>query len=364
MSLRDLSLLLIHLVATLAHLVRPGGVRSVVAESLLLKHQLLILNRPRKRALDLRVLDRFIAGLCAAMLHPSRLARSAIALKPATLLRFHRYLVKCKYRKLFSSKRRGEPGPKGPSRELIRAIIEMKRRNPRFGYQRIADQISLIFGVDVDRHVVRRVLALHYRPEPESGGPSWLTLLGHIEDSLWSIDLFRCESLILKSYWVMVVLDQYTRRIVGFATHVGAPDGPAVCRLFGRIICGLTSPVYLSSDHDPLFEFQRWKANLRILDIAEVKTFPYAPISHPFVERLIGTVRREYLDQTPFQGTTDLDRKLALFKNYYNQRRTHQGINGRIPDQSSDNPKKRIANINNFAWKSHCHGLFQLPIAA
>jgi hypothetical protein len=51
-------------------------------------------------------------------------------------------------------------------------------------------------------------------------------------------------------------------------------------------------PQHLSSDHDPLFEFHRWKANLRILDVTEVKTVPYAPLSHPFVERLIGTVRR------------------------------------------------------------------------
>jgi len=331
MSPHELSLLLIHLFVTIARLVRPGGIRSVVAESLLIKHQLLILNRSQKRAPDLRPIDRLIAGLCTGMLRPSRLARSAIVLKPATLARFHRYLVKRKYRKLFSPKNRARPGPKGPSQELVRAIIEMKRRNPRFGYQRIADQVNLIFGVLIDKDIVRRVLAAHYKSDPGSGGPSWLTLLGHAKDSLWSVDLFRCESLTLKSHWVMVVMDQYTRRIIGFATHAGTLDGPAVCRLFGRVIGRSTSPVYLSSDNDPLFEFQRWKANLRILDIAEVKAVPYTPVSPPFVERLIGTVRREYLDYVPFWGTVDLERKLLLFKDYYNQNRTHQGIGGQSP---------------------------------
>ena len=83
-------------------------------------------------------------------------------------------------------------------------------RNPRWG-SRIAQQIALAFAVDIDKDVVRRVLATHYRPAPRSGGPSWLTFLGHANDSLWSIDLFRCESATLRSHWVLVVMDHYTR---------------------------------------------------------------------------------------------------------------------------------------------------------
>ena len=85
----------------------------------------------------------------------------------------------------------------------------------------------------------------------------------------------------------MVVLDQYTRRIVGFAVCQGSPAGPTVCRMLFHIICGSAPPTYLSSDHDPLFEYHRWKANLRILGVKEVKTVPYVPLSHPFVERLV-----------------------------------------------------------------------------
>ena len=111
-------------------------------------------------------------------LGPTRLIRSAIVLRPSTILGFHRALVKRKYRMLFTPKRRGKPGPKGPAPELIAAIVEMKRRNPRFGCPRIAQQVSFTFGVDIDKDVVRRVLAKHYRPEPSAHGPSWLTFLG------------------------------------------------------------------------------------------------------------------------------------------------------------------------------------------
>ena len=240
----------------------------------------------------------------------------------------------------------------------------MKRRNPKFGYNRIADQISLVFDVEIDKDAVRRVLARHYRPEPGSNGSSWLTFLGHSKDSLWSVDFFQCESLILKSHWVMVVLDQFSRRIVGFAVHAGVLDGPIVCRMFNHIISGSMAPRYLSSDNDPLFQFHRWSANLRILDVTEVKTVPYVPLSHPFVERLIGRVRQEYLDQVPFCSARDLDRKLLLFQKYYNADRVHRGFDGAPPDDKTGKTDRKVARLDNYRWQEHCRGIYQLPIAA
>jgi transposase InsO family protein len=151
-------------------------------------------------------------------------------------------------------------------------------RGDRIAMACIKSRSQLKLGI---RHrQVRRVLARHYRPESGSNGPSWLTFLGHSKDSLWSVDLFRCESMILRSHWVMVVMDQFTRQIIGFSVLAGPVDGPAVCRLFNRILGTSAAPHYLSSDNDPLLKFHRWKANLRILDVAEVKTVPYVPLSH------------------------------------------------------------------------------------
>ncbi len=181
-----------------------------------------------------------------------------------------------------------------------------------------------------------RVLAKHYKPKPgNTQGPSWLSLLGHSKDSLWSIDLFRCESLTLKSYWVLVVMDQYSRSIIGFGIHQGDVDGIAVCRMFNHAISGSDPPRYLSTDNDPLFRFHRWKANLRILDVTEIKSVPYVPMSHPFIERVIGTIRREYLDHVPFWNSLDLERKLGEFKDYYNNHRTHAALAGQSPAKYS-----------------------------
>ena len=203
--MRDLAVLLLHLLATVARLAGPGGARAVVAESVLVKHQLLILNRSRKRSPNLRPADRVVAGLCAVFMRPGRLTRAAIVFKPATLLNLHRALIQRKYRRLFSSKQPMKPGPKGPSQDVIAAVVDMKQRNPSWGCPRIAHQITLAFGIPTDRDVVRRILAARYQPNPDSAGPSWLTVLGHTKDSLWSLDLFRCESAILHTHWVLVV---------------------------------------------------------------------------------------------------------------------------------------------------------------
>jgi len=238
----------------------------------------------------------------------------------------------------------------------------MKRRNPTWGCPRIAQQVTLAFGVEIDKDVVRRILAVHFRPVPESGGPSWLTFLGHMKDSLWSVDLFRCESATLRTHWVLVVMDQYTRRIIGFGMNARIVDGVSLCRMFRQASRGQPAPKYLSSDNDPLFRFHQWQANLRILEVQEIKTVPYVPLSHPFVERLIGTIRRECLDLTLFWTRQDLKCKLRDFQDYYNHHRAHSARAGCTPQETSG-PKVPVS-LRVYRWHRHCGGLYQTPIAA
>lgn len=288
-----------------------------------------MLNRCRERAPNLHPFDRDITWLCAKFMRPTRLVPSAVVLKPSTIIGFHRALV--------------------------------KRRNPRFACRRITQRLSLAFGIAIDEDVARRVLAMHYRSNPRSGGPSWFTLLGHSKNSLWSIGFFRCESLISRTHWVMVVMDQYTSWIVGFAIHSCILDGATVCRMFNSILGGFKSPRYLGSNHDPFFEFHRWKANLRILDIQEVKTAPYVPLSHPFIGRLVGTIRREFLEHVPFWGARDLERKLLDFQDYYSCIRVHVTLHGITPGSKAGDEDAKVADLRNYRWQSHCRGLYQLP---
>jgi len=132
--------------------------------------------------------------------------------------------------------------------------------------------------------------------------------------------------------------------------------------MFNRATRGHIPPTYVSSDHDPLYRFHQWQRNLRILDVQEVKTVPYVPLSHPFVERLIGTIRREYLDRSLFWTTADLEMKLLDFRRYYNGHRTHAEVDGRT-DPSAD-PARGRANVRSYRWQPHCRGLYQTPMAA
>ncbi len=285
-------------------------------------------------------------------------------IKTSTLLRFHETLVKCKYQWLYSSRKKGKLGPKGPSPELIQAVVEMKLRNPRYGCPRIAQQINKAFGLDIDKDVVRRILAKYYRPESGGSGPFWLTFIGHMKDNLWSVDLFRCESIILKTHKLLVVMDQFTWRIIGYGVHAGDVDGAALCCMFNKAISRTGIPKYLSSDNDPLFEYHRWKANLNILAVDEIKSVPHVPRSHPFVERLIGTIRRECLDHTLFWNVPDLEQKLADFQVYYNCHRTHRSLGGDTPAEVAGGDPEQQISLSRFGWQTHCRGLYQLPAAA
>ncbi|MGB5464908.1 MAG: hypothetical protein WBM84_02375 [Sedimenticolaceae bacterium] len=146
--MKDLLPLLLHLLTTIAKLLGPGGIKAVVADSLLMKQQLLVINRARSRAPNLSTLGRCLFGFCALFLDPRRIRRAAVVIRPSTLLKFHCLL---------------------------------KQRNSRFGCPRIAQQINRAFGVNIDNDVVRRILATYYRPGSGHSGPSWLSFLGKFE---------------------------------------------------------------------------------------------------------------------------------------------------------------------------------------
>jgi putative transposase len=97
--------------------------------------------------------------------------------------------------------------------------------------------------------------------------------------------------------------------------------------------------------------------------VKEIKTVPYVPLSHPFVERLIGTIRRECLNRTLFWTAADLEAKLLDFQRYFNGYGTHAALDGRPPEPSTDSGDGG-ANISSYRWQAHCRGLYQTPVAA
>ena len=93
-------------------------------------------------------------------------------------------------------------------------------------------------------------------------------------------------------------------------------------------------------------------------------TKPYVPISHPFVERLIGTIRREYLDHVLFWNAIDLERKLSIFKMYYNDQRVHTSLEGQTPAETAGCHAEPTVDLENYRWEKSCRGLVWLPVAA
>ena len=284
--MKDLLLPLLHLAVTAAKLCRPGGVRAVIAENLLLKQQLIVRRRSRQRAPNLRVGDRLLCGCGGAFSESGtdshgrhRTAPVHVADLPSGAgARQVPPIVLPQARDRRSRAQRGRASrSSAPSSSSHRALLDSGARGLRASSRRRSGSTST-------RTSCTALLAKRSRPAPGGTGPSWLSFVGHTTDSRWSVDLLRSASIVLQSDWALVVMDQFTRRLVGFGVHRGPVDAPSLCRMCNAAIHGRGAPRHLSTDHDPLFEAHRWTANLRLLEIDEIKTVPHVPLSHPLVE--------------------------------------------------------------------------------
>ncbi len=144
-------------------------------------------------------------------------------------------------------------------------------------------------------------------------------------------------------------MGQWSREIVGFAVSAVPITAESLSVMFASVI-GEISSKHLSHDHDPLFKSNEWKRLIAVLQADEIWSVPFVPISHPFVERLIGTIRRELLDRTVFWNERDLLRKLEAFKIYFNQVRVHSGIEGKTPRKRGIETRT-VADPASLVWK-------------
>ena len=215
--MKDLLLPLLHLAVTAAKLCRPGGVRAVIAENLLLKQQLIVLRRSRQRAPNL--------------LSPGRIRKVAIRTAPVHVAdlpsgagaRQVPPIVFPQARDRRSRAQRGRASrSSAPSSSSNRAILDSGARGLRASSRRRSGSTST-------RTSCTACWRKRSRPAPGGTGPSWLSFVGHTTDSLWSVDLWRGASIVLQRDWVRVVMDQFTRRLVGFGVRRGPVDAPSLC---------------------------------------------------------------------------------------------------------------------------------------
>ena len=311
--MKTLALLVIHVLTTLVQHAGPGGAKAIIAESVLLKHQQLIARRSVGKTPKLTTSDRFLCGFLTLFMRPGRIRKAAIVLKPATLSKFRRALLSRNYHRLFSSRKNAKPGPKGPSDALVLVIVELKQRNACFGCPRIAQQINKTFGANIDKDVVRRVLAKHYRPAPYDGGPSWLTFLRHTRDSLCSIGLFRRESILPEIHSILLTINQFIRRMIGFGLSGCNCHQAEVCSLFDSAITVVEASRSLRSIHDQHFSHHRCRRKL--LGVGRTQTVAIFPRAPPVMERRMRTRRGKHHECNLNYSAIDLQAELRALNN-------------------------------------------------
>ena len=360
--MKTLALLVIHVLTMAAQRVGPGGVKAIIAESVLLKHQQLIARRSVGKMLRLTTSDRFLCGFLVLFMHPGRIQKVAVVLKPATLTKFRRALLSCNYHRLFSTQKNRKPGPKGPSYDLVRVIVELKQRNARFGCPRIAQQINKAFGVNIDKDVVRRVLAKHYRPEPYDGEPSWLTFLRNTRDSLLSIPLFRRESVLPGIHSILLAIGQFTRTTIGCGISGRIFDQTVVCSRFDTAIPVIDASRLLKSIYDQPFSHHRCRKKL--LGVNRTRTVTILPRSPPVAERRTRTRRRKHHDYRSNYSAIHLEVKHGALNNSYPLFLIPSSLDEKSAARISMTTAISHVESENFAQKIYCEEELLTLIAA
>src|SRR5450759_5354325 len=162
----------------------------------------------------------------------------------------------------------------------------------------------------------------------------------------------------------LLILHPDSRCFAVAKIEVGGARPRADSLVLSYIVTGKMSnvrmpPAMAAARSDELWRHTCFEAFVRASSGAEYYEFNFAPST-----RLIGTIRREFLDHVLIWNAIDLERKLDEFRIYYNENRVHQSLSGSTPRERSGEPPPAHAVLDHYAWRHHCRGLFQMPIAA
>jgi putative transposase len=293
-------------------------------ELLVLRHELEVLRR-QVALPKLNASDR--ALLAAAARHLPRSSRGVLLVTPRTLLRWHRALVRRKWRQ--PAARRGRPPLPAEVRELV---LRLARENPRWGHRRICGELAKL-GFEVSPTSIRRLLArARLEPAPRRSGPSWREFLRAQAAGVVACDFFTVESLFLRRYYVLFFIAHASRR-VWFAGCTTNPTGAWVTQQARNLGLDLgdRGVRFLIRDRDSKYS-AAFDEVLRSERIRTVKTPLRAPKANAIAERFVRTVRSECLDWLLILNRRHLERVLRVYVDHYNTQRPHRGVGLRPPD--------------------------------
>jgi len=298
-------------------------------EILVLRHEVKVLRRKVGRP-KLRRRDRLFLAAASRLLPRERW--SCFIVTPATLLAWHRQLVKCKW-----TYRRTKTGRPPLDAKICQLIVRMARENPRWGYIRIQGELRKL-GIRVGASSIKRLLAREgLGPAPRRRGPTWTEFLRSQAEGILACDFFTVETAFLRTLYVLFFIEVGSRQLhVTAATH--NPNGAFVTQQARNLCFELDereTPIgFLIHDRDakfsdPFDEVRRTEG-MRI-----IRTPPRSPTANAFAERCVKTMRHEALDRTLILNRRHLDHVLANYASHYNAQRPHRGIDLRVPEQRS-----------------------------
>src|ERR1035437_8716047 len=302
--------------------------RDHEVEILVLRHQVKVLKRKAGRP-RLRRRDRLFLAAAARLLPKGRW--SCFIVRPATLLAWHRTLVKRKW----TCRRRGSGRPP-LDEEICRLVVGMAKDNPRWGYVRIQGELRKL-GIRLGASSIKRLLLRAGLGPAPRRGLSWGEFLRTQADGVLACDFFTVESAFLKTLYVLFFIELGSRRLhITVATR--HPSGSFVTQQ-ARSLCfkldERDEPLrFLIHDRDAKFSGP-FDEVLRSEGIGIIRTPMRSPRANAFAERAVKTLRHEALDWTLILGPRHLDHVLASYARHYNAERPHRGIAPRVPDRQS-----------------------------
>jgi putative transposase len=288
-------------------------------EIAVLRHQLFILERQARRPRD-NDTDRLALSTLAGLVPRERW--SVFLVTPATVLRWHRELVRRHWAQPHRPPRRALP------EATVDVVLRPARENPRWGYVRIAGECAKL-GVAVSASSVRNCLRRHHLgPAPRRGGPTWVEFLRSQASGVLACDFFSVETVGLQRRYVLFFIE-LERRQVFLAGVTTQPDGRWATQQAPNLAMEL-------NDRDRRFRFlirdrdAKFVADFDTVFASEgtrvIKTPVRSPRANGYAERFVGTARRECLDWMLMFGRHHLERVLAEFVAHYNKARPHRGI--------------------------------------
>ena len=294
--------------------------RDLVLENLALRHQLLVLHRtakpPRLSGPD-RALWVWLARRWRAWKTCLRIVR------PDTVIRWHR----AGFRLFWKWKSRPRRGGRRPvDGELVSLIRQMSRANPLWGAPRIhGELLKLGFGV-AQRTVAKYMVPRARRPSSQT----WTTFLRNHLGQMVSVDFFTVPTVNFRLLYVFLVLSHQRRKVLHFNV-VECPSAAWTAQQLREAFPFASPPKYLLRDRDGVYgqEFQR---RAEALGLKELRIAPHSPWQSPYVERLIGSLRRECLDHVIVLNPAHLRGVIENYLGYYHRSRTHLGLDKDAPE--------------------------------